>query len=340
MRGREEAKEKIAWVHQGHCSTPKRVLRRPTMRTANMKTTSAGKGLNALAGLRPLAHRCTRARRSATEATQTRHLVAGCSPRSRRVTRKRTTTVVPRASPLDGLFNDPAVENLPDAEGYIDGSRGDFTITKVSFGSIALYTGSALLAYGFGAYFNFLPGESFSAIMLIYGFPASLIGFALKYAQLDPVPCRTKPEAIPLRETKATDIQNQIREDVTRYRYGDEQHLDLALERVLMLGRYEGVNRRFVPKLVQIREENRDGEYALVLEFQHKPQFKNEEWAKRLDKVTTFFGPGIKAAELTETEIGGNIALISDGSGAGKSGVEKGDVLPPLMPGLAPREME
>merc|ERR1712032_575269 len=109
---------------------------------------------------------------------------------------------------------------------------------------IALYTGSALLAYGFGAYFNFLPGESFSAIMLIYGFPASLIGFALKYAQLDPVPCRTKPEAIPLRETKATDIQNQIREDVTRYRYGDEQHLDLALERVLMLGRYEGVSSR------------------------------------------------------------------------------------------------
>jgi len=245
-----------------------------------------------------------------------------------------------RASPLDGLFESNEEENLPDAQGYIDGSVGDFTITKVSFGSIALYTGTALLAYGFGAYFDFLPGTDFSAIMLIYGFPASLIGFALKYAQLDPVPCRSKPEAIVLRETKATDIQNQIREDVTRYRYGDEQHLDLALERILMIGRYGGVPRNFIPKLVQIREEVRDGEYALVLEFAHKAGWPGKDWEERLEKVTTFFGPGIQNAELLETERGAEITLISDGTGAGISDEEKGDVMPPLMPGLAPREQK
>ena len=59
---------------------------------------------------------------------------------------------------------------------------------------------------------------------------------------------------------------------------------------------------------------------------------------ERLEKETTFFGPGIQDAELTETEAGANITLVSDGSGDGISGEEKGEVLPPLMPGLAPRE--
>ncbi|WZN63664.1 thylakoid membrane protein [Chloropicon roscoffensis] len=285
----------------------------------------------------------SRRARPAATSRHPRH-PAGLSPLGLRGVGGRTRSaqelVRPRASPLDDLFggSDAAEANLPDAQGFIDGSAGAFTITKVSFGSIALYTGTALLAYGFGAYFDFLPGTDFSAIMLIYGFPASLIGFALKYAQLDPVPCRSKPEAIPLRAAKATDIQNQIREDVTRYRYGDEQHLDLALERILMIGRYGGVPRKFVPELVQIREEVRDGEYALVLEFKHKGGFKGSDWGERLEKVTSFFGPGIRDAELVETEQGAEITLTSDGSGEGISGEEKGEVLPPLMPGLAPRE--
>jgi hypothetical protein len=32
------------------------------------------------------------------------------------------------------------------------------------------------------------------------------------------------------------------------------------------------------------------------------------------------------------------VALISDGSGAGRGGGEKKDVLPPLAPGLKPRQ--
>lgn len=34
--------------------------------------------------------------------------------------------------------------------------------------------------YGFGAYFTVLPGSEWSALMLTYGFPLSVIGFALK----------------------------------------------------------------------------------------------------------------------------------------------------------------
>jgi hypothetical protein len=39
-----------------------------------------------------------------------------------------------------------------------------------------------------------------------------------------------------------------------------------------------------------------------------------------------------------QTEQGVDVALICDGSGAGRGGKEKGDALPPLMPGLKPRQ--
>lgn len=57
----------------------------------------------------------------------------------------------------------------------------------------------------------------------------------------------------------------------------------------------------------------------------------------RQEKIQTFFGPGI-IAQLTPTEQGEDVALVCDGSGAGRGGGEKKDVLPPLMPGMKPRQ--
>lgn len=74
------------------------------------------------------------------------------------------------------------------------------------------------MVYGFGAYFTLLPGTDISSILLIYGFPISILGFALSYAQLEPVKCTTTKAAFNLRDTQMTDIQKQIREDCTRYR--------------------------------------------------------------------------------------------------------------------------
>ena len=67
------------------------------------------------------------------------------------------------------------------------------------------------MSYGFGAFFGLLPGGDISSIMLIYGFPISLLGFALAYAQLKPVPCKTTKAAFDLREQEMTDIQKQVR---------------------------------------------------------------------------------------------------------------------------------
>ena len=63
-------------------------------------------------------------------------------------------------------------------------------LSTTSFGTIGLGVGLPLLLYGFCAYFSFLPGADISALMLIYGFPISLIGFALKYAELEPLKLR------------------------------------------------------------------------------------------------------------------------------------------------------
>lgn len=182
-------------------------------------------------------------------------------------------------------------------------------------------------------------------MMLVYGFPGTVLGFALKYAELLPVTLRSQPEAVALREdaTKgATYIHNMLRKDCTRYRYGDEQHLDEALERLFLFGRPGGIPRRASPKLVGIREERRpcppvraDGSeqtssgdaYALVLEFE-SPRVTDEQWEAALPRFQSFFGPGLVAT--LEPRLGGSggtsddsvqgkdVVLVSDGSGLGK----------------------
>lgn len=84
------------------------------------------------------------------------------------------------------------------ADDLVDVEEG-FSITKVSYGSILAPTGVGLMVYGFGGYFDLLPGGDISSILLIYGFPLMLLGFALKYAELKPVTCSTTKDALALR---------------------------------------------------------------------------------------------------------------------------------------------
>ncbi|CAB4304930.1 unnamed protein product [Prunus armeniaca] len=176
-----------------------------------------------------------------------------------------------------------------------------FSLAKVSFGVIGLGGGLSLLSYGFGAYFNILPGSEWSALMLTYGFPLAIIGMAFKYAELKPVPCLTYSDALKLRETSATPILTQVRNDVTRYRYGDEQHLDEALKRIFQYGQGGGIARRSAPTLQSIREEvTEDGRYSLVLVFEAKA-LQLSDFEQRQAKFASFFGPGI-TAEIVKGE--------------------------------------
>ncbi|KAK6927971.1 Protein of unknown function DUF2854 [Dillenia turbinata] len=178
-----------------------------------------------------------------------------------------------------------------------------FSLSKVSIGDVGLGVGITLLSYGFGAYFTVFPGSGWSALMLTYGFPLAIIGMALKhrlytvlqYAELKPVPCLTYSDAQRLRETCATPILKQVRSDVTRYRYGDEQHLDEALKRIFQYGLGGGIPRRSAPVLQMIREEvTEDGKYSLVLVFEAKA-LQLSDFEQRKAKFASFFGPGITA---------------------------------------------
>ncbi|CAI5513977.1 unnamed protein product [Closterium sp. Naga37s-1] len=165
---------------------------------------------------------------------------------------------------------------------------------QTSFGTIGLTVGLLLLSYGFGAYFQFLPGSESSALMLTYGFPTALIGFALKYAELKPVPCTSYADAVALRETQATPILQQVRSDVTRFRYGDEQHLEEALKRIFRYNLSGGIQRRNAPTLTSISEQVYNGRYSLVLIFE-APALSKADFTERQAKFTSFFGPGVQA---------------------------------------------
>ncbi|XP_068643487.1 uncharacterized protein [Aristolochia californica] len=138
-------------------------------------------------------------------------------------------------------------------------------------------------------------------------------GFSItKYAELKPVPCITYADAQALRETCATPILKQVRDDVTRFRYGDEQHLDEALKRIFQYGLGGGIPRRNAPVLKMIREEvTQDGKYSLVLVFQAKA-LQLSDFEQRQAKFASFFGPGI-TAEVGKGENGlYEVQLISN----------------------------
>jgi Protein of unknown function (DUF2854) len=142
---------------------------------------------------------------------------------------------------------------------------------------------------------------------LFYGVPLLLGGFALKITELTPVPFvpPTPPEVLALKESQATLQQTEIIKDVTRYRYGQEAHMDSALK---FLGLRPTSRER--PVLIEMQETTTDGAYTLILRFA-SPFISFDRWEPKAAKMTTFFGPGVRV-ELSQTvEDQVNVAIIS-----------------------------
>ncbi|MEB3231927.1 MAG: DUF2854 domain-containing protein [Leptolyngbyaceae bacterium] len=163
-------------------------------------------------------------------------------------------------------------------------------LTRTSLGTLGIVVGLLITLVGFVAY-----GLDYATLNLVgffYGIPLLLGGMALKAAELKPVPIEpaTTPDVLALREEQATDTLNQVRKDVTRYRYGQKAHLDTALE---FLGLSPTDEER--PELGQLREENRDGAYTLVLMF-YSPLISFQTWQAKQPKMDAFFGPGLTVA--------------------------------------------
>lgn len=166
---------------------------------------------------------------------------------------------------------------------------------RFSLGTIGLVVGGILTVVGFYAYFSGNPTLNLAGFF--YGIPILLGGLALKAAELEPVPftADTPPEVLTLREQQATSTQNQIRKDVTRYRYGQRAHLDSSLE---SLGLSPTDEER--PILMGLRETTLNNAYALILEFE-SDLIPFQIWLEKREKIERFFGPGVRV-ELSQPE--------------------------------------
>ncbi|MGF1459903.1 MAG: DUF2854 domain-containing protein [Leptolyngbyaceae cyanobacterium] len=168
-------------------------------------------------------------------------------------------------------------------------------LRKTSLGNVLLVVGGILTVVGFVAYFQ--DNATLNLAGFFYGIPVLLGGLALRAAELEPTQYsqETTPEVAALREQQATPTQRQVRSDVTRYRYGQEAHLDEVLER---LGLAPSDEER--PELMAVREESKGGAYSLVLEFD-SPFIPLTKWQEKQEKIEKFFGPDVRA-EIVEPQ--------------------------------------
>lgn len=176
---------------------------------------------------------------------------------------------------------------------------------QISLGKLGLVVGGILTVVGFAAYFADKP--TLNLVGFFYGIPLLLGGLALNIAELKPIPFSqpTTPEVLSLRQQQATATQNQIRQDITRYRYGQEAHLDTSLSH---LGLSPTDEER--PEIKGLRETQIDGAYALILEFD-SPMISFERWQHKQQKMESFFGPGVKVQMTQPAEDEIELALIS-----------------------------
>ncbi|MGB7272666.1 MAG: DUF2854 domain-containing protein [Geitlerinemataceae cyanobacterium] len=181
-------------------------------------------------------------------------------------------------------------------------------LRQTSLGTLALFIGGVLTVVGFGAYFA--DYATLNLAGFFYGIPVALIGLALKTAELKPVPFSqpTTPEVLAIREQQATATQTQIRQDVTRYRYGQEAHLDEVLS---FLGLSPSGKER--PIIEALREELTDGAYTLVMQFE-SPLISFEQWQEKREKMEQFFGPNVRVELHQPDEYSVEVSLISTNS--------------------------
>ncbi|MBD2438626.1 DUF2854 domain-containing protein [Nostoc sp. FACHB-110] len=178
-------------------------------------------------------------------------------------------------------------------------------LRQISLGTLGLTVGSILTIVGFIAYAA--NNATLNLVGFFYGFPLLLGGLALKANELQPIPFSrvTSAQLLSLREQQATVTQNKIRKDITRYCYGQDAHLDTALS---YLGLSPSDEER--PIVTGLREEETNGAYTLVLEFD-SPLIPISTWQEKQEKMTSYFGPGveIKITQPAEEKI--ELALIT-----------------------------
>lgn len=168
-----------------------------------------------------------------------------------------------------------------------------FEIRGFSLGNLVIFSGILITILSFAEYLSDSGSEglNISGLGFVYGIPIFLAGAALKYAEIDPVPCYSTAAADAIFESKATEIIRKVKQDVTRHRYGDEAHLDTTVKKLGLV-----VPGKDYPQLKELRQDVEDGELAFTMIWQSLDT-PYKMWAdeKRRQKYETFFGPGVGA---------------------------------------------
>lgn len=202
---------------------------------------------------------------------------------------------VPRTAPLfmsdDNGWEAPKSAMIGGA-GINNAGEPPFEIRGFSLGNLVIGAGVLITCASFAEYLGD-NSESLSASGLgfIYGIPIFLAGAALKYAEIEPVPCFSTAAGERIAATKATETIEKIKQDVTRHRYGDEAHLDTTVKKLGLV-----VPGKAYPQLQELREEEVDGELVFTMVWQsYDTPYKMWADERRVKKYETFFGPGIHA---------------------------------------------
>jgi len=168
-----------------------------------------------------------------------------------------------------------------------------FEIRGFSLGNLVILSGILITFLSFAEYLSDSGSEGLnvSGLGFVYGIPVALAGAALKYAEIEPVPCFSTPAGERIFDSKATEIIKKVKQDVTRHRYGDEAHLDTTVKKLGLV-----VPGKAYPQLRELRQEEENGELAFTMVWQSLDT-PYKMWAdeKRRKKYETFFGPGVGA---------------------------------------------
>jgi Protein of unknown function (DUF2854) len=171
-----------------------------------------------------------------------------------------------------------------------------FEIRGFSLGNLIIFSGVLITLLSFAEYLSESgsDGLNISGLGFVYGIPVFLAGAALKYAEINPVPCYSDAAADAIYEGKATETIKKIKQDVTRHRYGDEAHLDTTVKKLGLV-----VPGKAYPQLKELRQEVIDGELGFTMVWQSLDT-PYKMWAddRRVKKYETFFGPGLRAEVL------------------------------------------
>jgi hypothetical protein len=167
-----------------------------------------------------------------------------------------------------------------------------FEIRGFSLASAFLITGVGITVASFTEYFTTGGSGGLSGLGFVYGIPVSLIGLALRYAELPPVGVEGTPEAEAVFEAKANETMRKIKQDVTRHRYGDDAHLDTTVKALGLV-----MPQSDYPQLKYLKQEiSPEGECEFSMVFQSlETPYKVWVEPERIKKYTTFFGPGVWA---------------------------------------------